>query len=88
MPPFSIAAQRLHLGNSELELFIYRDVAARERDERRLDRTKFVEFDAPLGMQPLPTLIRNANLLAVLHSRNDHQRERVADALTAGPPQP
>jgi hypothetical protein len=32
-------------------------------------------------------LIRNANLLAILHSRNDHQRERVSDALTAGPPQ-
>jgi hypothetical protein len=28
------------------------------------------------------------NLLAVLRSRNDHQRERVSDALSAGPPQP
>jgi 3-methyladenine DNA glycosylase Mpg len=33
------------------------------------------------------TLIRSANLLAILRSLNDRQRERVADALTAGPPQ-
>lgn len=80
--------ERLHVGTSDLDLFIYADEAARQRDEARLDRTKYVAYDAPLGMQPLPTLIRSANLLAVLHSRNDHLRERVADALTAGPPQP
>lgn len=88
MPPFSIAAQRVHLGTTELDLFIYRDVASRERDEKGIDRSRFLEADAPLGMQSLPTLIRSANLIAVLYSRNDHQRERVADALTAGPPQP
>ena len=34
------------------------------------------------------TLIENANLVGLLTSLNSHQRERVSDALTAGPPQP
>ncbi|HJQ21949.1 MAG TPA: hypothetical protein VJ867_16515 [Gemmatimonadaceae bacterium] len=88
IPPFTAPAQRLHVSTSDLDIFIYHDAEARAQDERRLDRSKFVEYDAPLGMQPLPTIIRSANLIAVLHSRNDHQRERVSDALTAGPPQP
>jgi hypothetical protein len=78
----------LRVGNSELELYIYPDIPAREREEGRLDRTKYLEYPAPVGMTPLPTLIRSANLIAVLHSRNEHQRERVTDAITAGPPQP
>jgi hypothetical protein len=86
--PFSVPAHRLHVGTSELDVMIYPDVAARERDEKKLDRAAYVEYDAPLGMKALPTLIRSANLIAVLRSRNDHQRERVSDALTAGPPQP
>ena len=32
------------------------------------------------------TAIQNDNLLALLFSRNEQQRERVSDALTAGPP--
>ena len=39
-------------------------------------------------MQGEATAIENDNLLALLFSRNEQQRERVADALTAGPPQP
>jgi hypothetical protein len=38
-------------------------------------------------MRAEPTLIASENLLAILRSRSDHQRERVSDALTAGPPQ-
>jgi hypothetical protein len=33
-------------------------------------------------------VIENDNLLALLFGKNEHQRERVSDALTAGPPQP
>ena len=76
------------VGNSELELYIYPDAKSREREEASLDRSKYVDYAAPLTMHPLPTLIHSVNLIAILHSRNDHQRERVADALTAGPPQP
>jgi hypothetical protein len=77
---------RLLLGSAELDVFVYPDVGARERDESRLDKTKFIEATDEPTLRGEPTLIRNVNLLAVLRSRNDHQRERVSDALSAGPP--
>jgi hypothetical protein len=39
-------------------------------------------------MKAETTLIENDNALVLLFSQNEHQRERVADAITAGPPQP
>jgi len=86
--PLTAKGSLIRVGNSELELYFYPDAAAREREENTLDRTTYLEYPAPVTLQPLPTLIRSANLIAVLHSRNEHQRERVADAITAGPPQP
>lgn len=86
--PLTASGILVRIGNSELELFIYADEAARQADEARLDRSQYVEYPAPLPMRPLPTLIRSVNLLAVLHSRSEQQRERVSDAITAGPPQP
>ena len=76
------------LGNAELDVFIFADPASRQRGESELDRTKFIEATDEPTLRGEATLIRNANLLAVLRSRNDHQRERVSDALSAGPPQP
>jgi hypothetical protein len=76
------------LGNAELDVFIFPDAPSRERVESGLDRSKFIEATDEPTLRGEATLIRNANLLAVLRSRNDHQRERVSDALSAGPPQP
>jgi hypothetical protein len=75
------------LGRSELRIFVYADRAARERDQARLDVSKYISAGEPVSMQAEPTLIVSENLLAILRSRSDHQRERVSDALTAGPPQ-
>ena len=86
-PPLTIAGAQLKVGNADLELYVYPDSRAREREQRLLDKAKYVSFDAAT-MQAQPTLIYNANLIAILHSRNDHLRERVSDAITAGPPQP
>jgi len=86
-PSLALSGTRLLLGNAQLDVFIYADASARERDEGRLDRSKFIEASAEPTLRGEATLIRNANLLAILRSRNDHQRERVSDALTAGPPQ-
>ncbi|MGH7678289.1 MAG: hypothetical protein ACRENU_07475 [Gemmatimonadaceae bacterium] len=87
-PPLEPSGLLFRVGNSELELYLYPDLAARRRGEATLDKTKYADPSAPLTMRPLPTLITSANLIAILHSRNEHQRERVADAVTAGPPQP
>lgn len=86
--PLRFPGLLLNLGRGELELYIYESASSRERDQARLDRTKYVVYPAPMPIRPVPTLITSANLIAILHSRNDHLRERVSDALTAGPPQP
>jgi hypothetical protein len=86
LPPLTAAGSRILLGNSQLDVFVYPDANAREADEKRLDHSKFIEATDEPTLRGEATLIRNVNLLGVLHSRNDHQRERVSDALTAGPP--
>lgn len=78
----------VRLGTSELELFIYPTTAAREADQAKLDKTRFVSADQPQTIQRERTLIANFNLLALLNSTNDDTRQRVSDALMAGPPQP
>ena len=87
LAPLTQKGSRLLVGTSELDVFIYPDTASRARDEARLDRSKYIEATAEPTLRGEATLIRNVNLLAVLRSRNDHQRERVSDALSAGPPQ-
>jgi hypothetical protein len=73
---------------ASLDVFLYADSAARITDEQMLDRSEFVVPGAPQTIRRERTLIENANLVALLTSLNDHQRERVSDALTAGAPQP
>jgi len=73
---------------ASLDVFLYPDSAARIADERGLDRSELVAPGAPQTIRRERTLIENANLVALLTSLNDHQRERVSDALTAGAPQP
>jgi hypothetical protein len=84
----TVAGSRVRVGTAEMEIFLYPDLSSRERDETRLDKSNYVESGAEPGMRREPTLIRSANLLAILHSLSAHQRERVSDAITAGPPQP
>jgi hypothetical protein len=73
---------------AKLEVFLYPDSAARVVDAQKLDRTQLVNATAPQTIRRERTLIENGNLVALLTSLNEHQRERVSDALTAGAPQP
>lgn len=73
---------------AKLEVFLYPDSAARIADEQKLDRTQFVNGTAPQTIRRERTLIENGNLVGLLTSLNDRQRERVSDALSAGAPQP
>lgn len=88
MDPLTRPGVRYLLGGAEIDVFVYPTEADRARDEARLDKHQFIEAADEPTLRGEPTLIRNANLLAILRSRNDHQRERVSDALSAGPPQP
>ncbi|HYD53710.1 MAG TPA: hypothetical protein VEA99_13830 [Gemmatimonadaceae bacterium] len=86
-PPLTRRGTQYRIGQSTLVLFFYPDEGARVADEARLDTARFVPAPQALSLRGEATRIGSANLLAILRSRNDHQRERVADALTAGPPQ-
>jgi hypothetical protein len=87
LDPLTRPGVRVTVGSAELDLFIYPDPEARKRDEDRLDKKRFIEATDPPTLRGEPTVIRSVNLLAILRSRSDRQRERVSDALTAGPPQ-
>jgi len=73
---------------ARLEVFLYPDSSARVADEAHIDRKQFVGATQEQTIKRERTLIENANLVGLLTSLNSHQRERVSDALTAGPPQP
>lgn len=77
-----------HLGSATLALFFFPDSAARKAAVSRLDTTQFVGYNDPQTIRAERSLIQSANLLALLDSRRDAQRERIGDAITAGPPQP
>jgi hypothetical protein len=74
--------------SAHLEVHLYADSAARAAATAKLDRTQFVGGTQEQTIKRERTLIESANLVAFLTSINSHQRERVSDALTAGPPQP
>ncbi|HEX7977220.1 MAG TPA: hypothetical protein VF461_01355 [Gemmatimonadaceae bacterium] len=76
------------IGKGSLAVYLFADSAARARAATSLDTVKFVAAERPLTMLSRATVIQNDNLLALLFSKNDQQRERVSDALMAGPPQP
>jgi hypothetical protein len=76
------------VGRSGLAIYLFADSAARSRAARALDTTRFISAAKELTMRGETTAIQSDNLLALLFSRNEQQRERVSDALTAGPPQP
>jgi hypothetical protein len=86
--PLTAPGFLVRLGNAELEVFMYPDEAARAADEKKLDTAQFIEPNEQPTIRRERTLIRSVNLLGLLKSLNSHQRERVSDALTAGPPQP
>lgn len=75
---FSVDPEVYTLGASRLELFLYPNSAALARDIAAMDT---------LSVAPA-TLIRSANLAAVLLSKSQRQAERLTIAITAGPPQP
>jgi hypothetical protein len=76
------------VGTAPLAIYLFPDAAARERAGRALDTTKFITPAQALSTRGEATAIQNDNLLGILFSRRDQQRERVSDALSAGPPQP
>lgn len=88
LPGLGPAPVSYAVGTSALAVYLFSDAASRERAARTLDTTKFVSPSRELTTRHEATAIQNDNLLALLFTQRDQQRERVADALMAGPPQP
>ena len=76
------------VGTAGLAIYLFVDSTQRAQAARSLDTTRFVSAARELTMRGETTSIQSDNLLALLFSRSEQQRERVSDALTAGPPQP
>jgi hypothetical protein len=74
-------------GGSALAVYLFPDSSARRKAAATLDTTKFITPEAALTMRHEATAIQNDNLLAILYTLRDQQRERVSDALMGGPPQ-
>ncbi|HEY9228337.1 MAG TPA: hypothetical protein VIP11_16895 [Gemmatimonadaceae bacterium] len=74
--------------SAKLEVYLYPDSTARKADAAKLDRKELVSGTTPQTIKRERTLIESANVIGLLTSINAHQRERVSDALMAGPPQP
>jgi len=87
-PTLGPAPTVFRVGKGSLAVYLFADSVARARAATKLDTVTFVGVDRPLTMLSRATVIQNDNLLALLYSKNDQQRERVSDALMAGPPQP
>jgi hypothetical protein len=74
--------------SSSLEVYLYPDSTARVADAKKLDRTQLAAPGVPQTIKRERLVIENSNLIGLFSSLNEHQRERVGDALLAGPPQP
>jgi hypothetical protein len=88
LPDVGAAPMRFKVGRAGLAVYLFADSTTRATAARRLDTLHFVSAAKELTMRGETTAIQNDNLLALLFSRSEQQRERVSDALTAGPPQP
>jgi hypothetical protein len=88
LPDVGAKPMLFKVGKSGLAVYLFTDSSARTRATRALDTLRYVSAAKELTMRGEATAIQTDNLLALLYSRSEQQRERVSDALSAGPPQP
>jgi hypothetical protein len=88
LPALGVTPILYMVGRSGLAVYLFADSRARQRAGLTLDTTRYISAARELSMRGETTAIQNDNLLALLFSRSEQQRERVSDALMAGPPQP
>lgn len=86
--PFAIPGSRLAIGGGELLLFIYADSAASHAVRGRLDPERFIPPDGAITHRGERVVLASDNLLAIMKVADPRSRDRIADALLAGPPQP
>jgi hypothetical protein len=86
--PLSIAGERLPIAGGEIEIFLYADSGSRIRDAAKLDPKQFIPPSQEPSILRQRTIVTNENLLVLMSVTNETNRERIANNLMAGPPQP
>ena len=87
-PFFTVEGRVYVLGDAELQTFIFADTAAAAMQTAALDSVRVSPPTMSIAWRRKPTLIRSANLVAILLSDDERQTERVALAIEAGLPAP
>lgn len=83
---FSVQPVVYNLGRARLEVFLYPDESALERDLTKMDTTVVAARGDNNDWPVPPRLVRSGNLAAVFLTRNEQQAERVMLTITAGAP--
>lgn len=72
----------------EVQVFLYGTAEARRADTDRLDSLSVSLRGQRRSYPVLPLLVTSNNLAALVFTRNERSQERIANALSAGLPQP
>ncbi|MDB4880826.1 MAG: hypothetical protein JWL60_2272 [Gemmatimonadetes bacterium] len=88
LPRLGVTPHAYTVGTGRVAVYIFADAAARERAAGSLDPQQFVAPSAALTARGEVTTIQDDNLLALLYTRREQQRERVSDVFASGAPQP
>lgn len=86
--PLSISGTEIPISRGDIRIFLYADSNSRKRDQAKLEHKQFVLPHQEPGFARERTIVPNANLLVLMNVMNSLNRERIANALMAGPPQP
>jgi hypothetical protein len=85
--PLSIPGFELSLSRGRARFFVYADSNSRKRDQAKLDTSRFVTPQKDPSMRKR-TLVAIANVIVLMDVMNTLNRERIANAMIAGAPQP
>ena len=85
--PLSIPGFELSLSRGAVRFFVYADSNSRKLDQLKLDTSLFVSPRKDPSMRKR-TLVPIANLIVLMDIMNTRNRERIANAMMAGAPQP
>jgi len=83
---FSVKPVAYKLGRGRLEVFIYENAAALEKDVAGIDTLTAAPPGLPGAWPSTPAFVRSGNLAAVFMDQNARQAERLVLAITAGAP--
>ena len=79
----AVEGRQMRVSGSDLQVFVYADVASRKADSDRLDSTRVAPRDADIDWVAKPHLIASGNLIAIHLTPNERLAERVRLILEA-----